>query len=229
MKTSILIVSPETKKEFLPESVLNGMEPTLTADFPTSQTILKKRRFDVCFIHRKSWNKADFYFLKKIQKTNGAMDCLIALKSAQIPVAIELLDGNWDYVVVPYGINELKLKFARILEKRKLERENHFWRMELTPLLASRGALTTEDIPTEIWEKAGDGKPGMDGQMLQRSRREFERECLRRALERAQGSQTQAAKTLGIHRNTLIWKLKKLNLVKECQKIVSKRRGLSWR
>jgi transcriptional regulator with GAF, ATPase, and Fis domain len=136
---------------------------------------------------------------------------------------METLGSHWDYLVIPYSSNELKLKLEKILMNRSLERENRFWKVELAALFADRESLTLKDIPSEMWEKGGETK--IEGQLLKRSRREFERECLRGALERARGRQTQAAKALGIHRNTLIWKLKKLNLMAECQKIVRKRRG----
>jgi hypothetical protein len=148
---------------------------------------------------------------------------LVAVEHNQIQKGMDVLGSYWDYLIIPYALNELKLKLEKILMKKHLERENRFWRVELAALFADRKSLTLEDIPAEIWEK-GVGEPKKESQFFKRSRREFERECLRGALERAMGSQTQAAKSLGIHRNTLIWKLKRLNLMDECRKIVQKRK-----
>jgi DNA-binding NtrC family response regulator len=221
MKPSILIVSAETKP--FSEGILGKMEPVVVHDFLTALKTLKKRRFDVSFVQIHLSKKADFNQLKQIQKSEGSTDLLIALEQNQIQTAMKTLGSHWDYLVIPYSSNELKLKLEKILMNRNLERENRFWKVGLATLFADRGSLTLKDIPSEIWEKGWETK--IDGQFFKRSRREFERECLRGALERARGSQTQAAKALGIHRNTLIWKLKKLNLMAECQKMVLKRRG----
>jgi transcriptional regulator with PAS, ATPase and Fis domain len=109
-----------------------------------------------------------------------------------------------------------------------LERENRFWRQELMALFAGRESLTREDIPSEYLGKSLETpKSGREEPLssLKRSRLQFERQCVRKALERAQGNQTLAAKSLGLHRNTLIWKLKELRLEAECRRIVRKRRG----
>jgi len=225
MKPSILIVSAEGKKDAFFENIFATFESIFVADLSAVLKILKKRRFDICLVRVNLSKRADFYLLKQIQKMDGASDLLIGLGSNQIPTAMGILGGYWDYLVQPYLLSELKLKLEKILTRRSLERENRFWRVVLAALLADRGTLTLEDIPTEIWEKAEEGTTKEEGQSFKRSRKEFERECLRMALEKSQGSQTQAAKALGIHRNTLIWKLKKLNLENECRKIVSKRRG----
>ncbi len=225
MKTSILIVSDETKTKIISEIALGKLEWVIAHDFSTALKVLKKRRFDICFISTHLSKKADFHLLKQIQKNDGSTDLLIALEHHQIQTAMEILGSHWDYLVIPFSSNELKLKLEKILAKRSLERENRFWRVGLAALFADRGSLTLKDIPSEIWEKGEETK--IEDQFLKRSRKQFERECLRGALERTQGSQTQAAKALGIHRNTLIWKLKKLNLTAECQKIVRKRRGYS--
>jgi DNA-binding NtrC family response regulator len=225
MKPSVLIVSAQSKNEIFSEDIFSKMELMVVTDLLAALKAFKKHRFDICFIHGALSKKADFQILKQIQKSEGSTDLLVALERNRIQTAMETLGDNWDYLVIPYVLNELKMKLEKLLAKRRLERENHFWRVELAALLADRGTLSLEDIPAEIWEKAKDGKTKEGTQSFKRSRKEFERECLRRALERAQGSQTQAAKALGIHRNTLIWKLKKLNLENECKKIVRKRRG----
>ncbi len=224
MKTSILIVSTAIKIEPRFESVLGKLEPIVVPKLLDALKIFKKRRFDICLIQIHLSKNAEFHLLKRIQKINGSCDLLVALEQGQIQKGMDILGSNWDYLITPYALNELKLKLEKILAKRNLERENRFWRVELATLLADRKSITFEDIPAEIWEK-GIGDPKKEGQFFKRSRSEFERECLRGALERARGSQTQAAKSLGIHRNTLIWKLKKLNLIAECEKIVRQRKA----
>jgi DNA-binding NtrC family response regulator len=47
---------------------------------------------------------------------------------------------------------------------------------------------------------------------LLKARDSFERQFILKALKRAQGNQSEAARILGIHRNTLIQKMKALDL-----------------
>jgi DNA-binding NtrC family response regulator len=222
MKTSILTISAENPIEPRFENILGKMELVVVHELLIGLKILRKRHFDISFIQVNLSKRADFHLLKQIQKSDGSSDLLVVVEQNQIQKMMETLGNQWDYLVTPYSLNELKLKLVKIVTKRNLERENRFWRVELAALFADRKSLTLEDIPPEIWVKGGETK--ISGQFFKRSRTEFERECLRGALERARGSQTQAAKALGIHRNTLIWKLKKLNLMAECQRIVRNRR-----
>ncbi len=223
MKPTALIISSEWKKD-AGAGVFSKLETTFVRDLPIALKTLKKNHFDVILVQMDLVKKNDFHFLKQIQKMDGSADLLVVLEQSRVQTAMETLVGHWDYLMTPYFGDELKLKVEKILFKRNLERENRFWRVELAALLADRGTLSREDVPEEIWDKAAEGKHKDEGQSFKKSRKEFEKECLRRALERAQGSQTRAAKALGIHRNTLIWKLKRLNLQNDYQKIVRKRR-----
>ena len=62
-------------------------------------------------------------------------------------------------------------------------------------------------------EEAGDpqGGPGVDSTLVQ-ARQAFERQYILRALERSRWNQSNAARILGIHRNTLLQKMKALNI-----------------
>ncbi len=223
MKPTALIISFELKRD-AGHGAFSKLETVFVRELSMALKALKKDHFDLILVQTELVKKNDFHLLKQIQKMDGSADLLVVLEQGQIPMMMQTLTGHWDYLVVPYSADELKLKIERALFKRHLESENRFWRVELAALLADRGAISREDVPAEIWEKAGEGKHKDEGQSFKKSRKEFEKECLRRALERAQGSQTQAAKALGIHRNTLIWKLKRLNLENDYQKIVRKRR-----
>lgn len=98
---------------------------------------------------------------------------------------------------------------------------------------AVEGTLTLEDIPLDLLIKQAELSPssGKTKHVLKKVTRQFERKYIRRVLEETRGNQTQAAATLGLHRNTLILKLKELNLEDEYQKIVHNRRelGLGFR
>jgi DNA-binding NtrC family response regulator len=105
--------------------------------------------------------------------------------------------------------------------------------IEMMVLFASRDTLTLEDIPLDILVKQIDlAKTKEEAKLsLKRVRNQFERHYIRKVLERTRGNQTRTAATLGLHRNTLIWKLKELDMEEDYKKIVKKRRerGLGFR
>lgn len=105
--------------------------------------------------------------------------------------------------------------------------------IEMMVLFAGKETLTIEDIPLDILVKQIDlAKTKEEAKLsLKRVRRQFERQYIRKVLERTRGNQTRTAATLGLHRNTLIWKLKELNLEDDYRRIVNKRRehGIGFR
>ncbi len=105
--------------------------------------------------------------------------------------------------------------------------------VEMMVLFAGKDILTIEDIPLDILVKQIDlAKTKEEAKLsLKRVRRQFERQFIRKILERTRGNQTRTAATLGLHRNTLIWKLKELNLEDDYKRIVKKRRehGIGFR
>jgi DNA-binding NtrC family response regulator len=98
--------------------------------------------------------------------------------------------------------------------------------VEMMVLFAGKDILTLEDIPLDILVKQIDlAKTKEEAKLsLKRVRRQFERQYIRKVLERTRGNQTRSAATLGLHRNTLIWKIKELNLEEDYRRIVKKRR-----
>ncbi len=105
--------------------------------------------------------------------------------------------------------------------------------VEMMVLFAGKEILSIEDIPIDILVKQIDlAKTKEEAKLsLKRVRRQFERQFIRRVLERTRGNQTLTAATLGLHRNTLIWKLKELNLEDDYKRIVKTRRehGIGFR
>ncbi len=105
--------------------------------------------------------------------------------------------------------------------------------IEMMTIFAGKDNLALEDIPLDILVKQIDlAKTKAEAKIsLRRVRRQFERQYIRKVLERTRGNQTRTAATLGLHRNTLIWKLKELNLEEDYKKIVKKRRegGIGFR
>ena len=105
--------------------------------------------------------------------------------------------------------------------------------IEMMVLFAGKDTLTIEDIPLDILVKQIDlAKTKEEAKLsLKRVRRQFERQYIRKVLEKTRGNQTRTAATLGLHRNTLIWKLKELDLEDDYKRIVKKRRerGIGFR
>jgi DNA-binding NtrC family response regulator len=68
-----------------------------------------------------------------------------------------------------------------------------------------------DDIPFDL--ALGPGRSTWDDRLTFReARQEFERQLILRALDRAGGNQTEAARRLGLHRNTLVTKVAQLGL-----------------
>jgi DNA-binding NtrC family response regulator len=68
-----------------------------------------------------------------------------------------------------------------------------------------------DDIPFDL--ALGPGRNTWDDRLTFReARQEFERQLILRALDRAGGNQTEAARRLGLHRNTLVTKVAQLGL-----------------
>jgi two-component system response regulator PilR (NtrC family)/two-component system response regulator HydG len=105
--------------------------------------------------------------------------------------------------------------------------------IESMVLFAGKDTLTMEDVPLDvlIQQMNSTKTKKTDKLSFQHVRRQFERNYIRKVLEKTLGNQTLTAKTLGLHRNTLVGKLKKLSLEDDCRKIVRKRRerGLGFR
>jgi DNA-binding NtrC family response regulator len=74
--------------------------------------------------------------------------------------------------------------------------------------------ISHQDLPLEILLDSPIifDTPSLENDGLLQARDSFERQCLLKALERAQWNQTEAARILRIHRNTLIQKMKSLGI-----------------
>jgi DNA-binding NtrC family response regulator len=105
--------------------------------------------------------------------------------------------------------------------------------IESMVLFAKKDTLTMEDVPLDILiQQMNLTKTKKEAKLsFQHVRRQFERNYIRKVLENTLGNQTLTAKTLGLHRNTLVGKLKKLSLEDDYRKIVRKRRerGMGFR
>jgi len=83
--------------------------------------------------------------------------------------------------------------------------------IERSVALAADKVIQLADIPLDLAMVPG-RTPWDDGLTFREARQEFERQLILRALDRAGGNQTVAARMLGMHRNTLITKMVHLGL-----------------
>ena len=98
--------------------------------------------------------------------------------------------------------------------------------MEMMAFNAFGKTLNFDDVPFEILvnEIHSGGSKREERLNYKKVREHLEIKIIRKVLANFRGNQTKAAETLGIHRNTLIWKMKELNLVDDYKKMVKKRR-----
>jgi DNA-binding NtrC family response regulator len=83
--------------------------------------------------------------------------------------------------------------------------------VERSVALAADGVVQLDGIPVDL--ALGAPRPASDDPRgFREARREFERQLILRALDRAGGNQTEAARQLGLHRNTLTVKMARLGL-----------------
>jgi len=92
---------------------------------------------------------------------------------------------------------------------------------ELRNVIERLVALTKEDVishrrlPLDILISVDTGKANIaNGMLLREAREQFEKQFILRILERVNWNQTEAAKLLGVHRNTLTLKMQNLRIKK---------------
>jgi DNA-binding NtrC family response regulator len=132
-------------------------------------------------------------------------------------------------LLVRYFLGIFNREFGKRIKEISLEAMkflmNYRWPgnvRELRNVIERLVALTKEEVisperlPLDILltVKAGKGNIGGKGILLKEAREQFERQFIFGVLEKANWNQTEAAKILGIHRNTLIMKIQNLGIKK---------------
>jgi transcriptional regulator with PAS, ATPase and Fis domain len=87
--------------------------------------------------------------------------------------------------------------------------------VETMVLLSSDERLTVSDVPTNVLtDQALNEKTPAEGEMinLKKACHQFEHQFITRVMEKLRWNQTKAAKAMGIHRNTLIIKMERLEI-----------------
>ena len=88
--------------------------------------------------------------------------------------------------------------------------------IERSVALARGSVIHLEDLPLELVAlgRVPAGNDPIVGLALKRALRQFERQFIFRVMERVEWNQTHAARILGLHRNTLLWKLQTLGITR---------------
>ena len=91
--------------------------------------------------------------------------------------------------------------------------------IERAVALAQSETISLRDLPLEISILGGDVIEDIHkaGLSLREARGHFERQYILNILEKVQWNQTEAARVLGLHRNTLAWKLQRLQIDSRAQ------------
>jgi two-component system response regulator AtoC len=91
--------------------------------------------------------------------------------------------------------------------------------IERAVALAQSETISLRDLPLEISILGGDVIEDIQkaGLSLREARGHFERQYILNILEKVQWNQTEAARVLGLHRNTLAWKLQRLQIDSRAQ------------
>ena len=173
--------------------VFRGMYEVSTArSAEEASGTLEKHAVDVVLldIHLPGMNGIDF--LRVLRRHYPFLPViLISATSSLRPVMKALELGDADFIRKPFDIDELRLVVARALNQSELRRRVAGLEQEL----AGRPAAAADD-----------GRP------MKEALEEFERTLIQKALQRAGGVQTQAAKLLGSTRRILRYRMEKLGI-----------------
>ena len=88
--------------------------------------------------------------------------------------------------------------------------------VERLSVLVEKDVIGTEDLPFDVYVKQKHSLESMMAQsiILKDARENFERQFITAVLERTRWNQSEAARILGIHRNTLLIKADQLGVKK---------------
>jgi DNA-binding NtrC family response regulator len=86
--------------------------------------------------------------------------------------------------------------------------------IERAVALAQSETISLRELPLDLSILGHDviERTQKNGLSLREARNHFERQYILSILERVQWNQSEAARVLGLHRNTLLWKLQRLGI-----------------
>lgn len=173
--------------------VFRGMYEVSTArSAEEASVLLEKQETDVVLLDIHLPGIDGIEFLRALRQRWPYLPViLISATSSLRPVMKALEHGEADFIRKPFDIDELRLVVARALHQSELRRRVAGLEQELA------GRPTAAD---------SDGRP------MKEALEEYERTLIQKALLRAGGVQTQAAKLLGSTRRILRYRMEKLGI-----------------
>ncbi len=83
--------------------------------------------------------------------------------------------------------------------------------------LTKEGIISYKRLPLDILlaNSTGESDMGEEGLLLKEAREQFEKQFIIGVLEKVNWNQTEAARVLGVHRNTLVMKIQNLGIKRD--------------
>ncbi len=130
----ILFVDDEREILSIVENFLSsqGYPVTVIDSGLKALELIKERDFDIVFTDMKMPDFGGFDLLKATKEYRPEIEVVIITGYGTIESAIKAMKfGSYDYLQKPIKLERLKILIDRIIEKRKLERENKFLKKKL--------------------------------------------------------------------------------------------------
>lgn len=110
---------------------------------------MQKEAVDILIADIKMPKMDGITLLAKVKEANPDIDVIIVTGFGSIESAVNAMkQGATDYITKPFNIDELNVKIQKILEKKRLEKENLALRVSLNPpLLHSEKTETVGGLP----------------------------------------------------------------------------------
>ncbi len=130
----ILVVDNEERMCHLLKAALESEKIQIEIAFDGQQglDLFVNGDFDLVISDLKMPKLTGLELLEQIKKISPEADVILMTAFATAQTAVEAMkNGAYDYLIKPFDMEELKLKVARLLEKKQLESENIYLKQQL--------------------------------------------------------------------------------------------------
>lgn len=130
----ILVIDNEERMCFLLKAALESEKVQIEMAFDGQQglDLFVNGDFDLVISDLKMPKLTGLELLEKIKTLSPDAEVILMTAFATAQTAVEAMKiGAYDYLIKPFDMEELKLKVARLLEKKRLESENIYLKQQL--------------------------------------------------------------------------------------------------